>query len=476
MLKNYFKLAYRNLLSNKLVASINIIGLSIATACCIAVFLFLQNNWTMDNFHENGEHIYIVEHTIEKSYGEEMWGTSPMPIGPMLENDFPQVERSVRTLLHGADIYLGDRVFEEMVYFADVGYFDLFTFPLQEGVADVLTEPDAMVISHELAEKYFPKEEAMGKSLMVNFSSQTKKVFTIKAVAEPFPENTGLRFDLLAGMDAAASLDLADTEDWAAMSRGTFVQLKPGADISILEKSLDKYVALHNAATPERDILSLHFDNLRHPNANADMVINRPAFVAPIMMTVMFAGLGLLMMALSCFNYINISLGHAGKRLKEIAIRKTIGGRKRQLVWQFMSENLLLCFVALLGGLFLTQAFLVPMFNSIMVTKISMSLTEDVQLWSFLLGLLAFTGLASGAYPALYISAFPTVSIFRGKTLFTKKSKLTRGLLTVQFVLAFGTVITSVLLLSAGKYWENLSWGYEPDQTLMVRLDVAEKI
>ena len=475
MLKSYFKLSYRNLLSNKLVSFINIFGLSIAIACCIAVFLFLKNNWTMDNFHVNGDRIYMAEYVMDRPSGEQVWGNPPMPLGAALENDFPQVERSVRVLLQGVEVYLKDQVFEELVYFADPGYFDLFTFPLRSGSPLILNEPDAIVVSDELAQKYFPNEDAMGKAITISFSNQKKKVFTIKGVAEPFPENTGFKFDILAGIEAAATLEITEPDNWAALSRGTFVQMKPGADINVLTKNIDKYVALQNAAIEDRPIKSIIFDNLKNPNPQAHMVYRRPTEAPHPMMTVMFSALALLMMALSCFNYINISLGHSAKRLKEIAVRKAIGGKKRQLIWQFMSENMLLCAIALLLGLAFTQAFLVPLFNSIMVTKISLSFTKSPEILLFLLGLLAFTGVASGAYPAFYISSFKTVSIFRGKTMFSKKSKLTRAFLSVQFVLAFSTVIASVLLLTAGSYWKKLSWGYQPDQTLVVRLDEEGK-
>ena len=473
MFQNYFKLAYRNLLSNKLVSAINIFGLSIAIASCITVFLFLKNYYTLDHFHANAKNIYIAEYIMEKDGTGQIWGNSPMPLGPALADNFPQVERAVRVEMEGVKVYAGDRVFEELFYFTDDGFFDMFTFPLESGSPAVLTEPDGVIISHEMAEKVFPKEDALGKAITVSFGVQGKKVFTVKAIAAPFPDNTGFSFDLLAGLGALASVSPRETESWAAMTRGTFVQLKPGAQIADLEKSMAPYVALHNAANSERLIQSFRFDNLKNPAPMAHEVLRRPAEAPHPYAAMMFAGMALLMFVLSCFNYINISLGQSANRLKEIGVRKVVGGRKRQLIGQFMSENLLLCCIAMVIGLALTQTLLVPFFNSIMTNKISLSLTGNIGIWAFLLGLLAVTGIASGAYPAMYISSFQTVSIFRGKSSFTKKSKLTQVFLCLQFVLAFGTVIGGVLFVSMADVWKQQSWGYQPDRTLVVRLDEA---
>ncbi len=181
MFQNYFILAYRNLLSNKLVSGINIVGLSIAIGCCITVFLFLKNYYTMDNFHVNADRIYMVEHVVENNDGRQVFGSSPMPLGPLLVENFPQVERSVRVELKGVRTYLGSQVFDEFFYFADPGYFDMFTFPLQAGSATALNDLDGVILSHELAEKYFPGEDPMGKTITVGFDGSISRSGTSRS-------------------------------------------------------------------------------------------------------------------------------------------------------------------------------------------------------------------------------------------------------------------------------------------------------
>ncbi|MEM9887571.1 MAG: ABC transporter permease [Bacteroidota bacterium] len=475
MLKNYFKLAYRNLLNNKLVALINIVGLSIAIAASITVFLYLQNEWTTNYFHENGERIFILEYTLDYNNETQIRGDVPIPLGQAITDDFPQIEQFARMDRWNSSVYLGDRVFYESVSFADPSFFNLFTFPLDRGTPQILYEPNAIVISSKLADKYFQDENPMDKVLTIVFSNQEKRVYTIKGVAAPFPENAGFSFDIMAGMNAYQDISESGMNDWANHVSSTFIQLKEGTDADLITSNMDKYISIQNEANKNLQVQAFVLDNLIHPNPKAHEVIGRPSTVTHPLVLFLFGLLAPLMLALSCFNYINIALGVAGKRLTEIGIRKAIGGRKTQLVAQFMTENLLLCFLALLLGLLFAQQILIPLSNASQTQQISLSLSQNPSLWIFLVVLLAFVGMASGAYPAFYISAFQPSTIFKGSQRIIKKNKLTRLFLGVQFILAFGIVITAVLLLAMGKKWTNMDWGYQPDASFVVRLDHAEQ-
>lgn len=474
MFKNYFKLAYRKIALNKAISTINIFGLSIAIGVCIAVFLYLNNHSTMDNFHENGERIFMIEYEVETNGEIETWGSTPRPLAAALANDFPQIEHAVRVETKGSKVYLTDNIFNERVYFADRDYFNMFSFSLEDGSPEILHQPDGIILSAAVAEKYFPKEDPIGQVLTIVFDNQIKKVLTVKGVASPFPENTGFKFDILAGFSLLQSLEKEKLNDWSTYT-GTFVQVQKGTDIAIIAESMDKYVALHNASNESIAIQSFVFDNLIYPNANAFDVKNRPAVALSPMTMIMFSLIALIMMALSCFNYINISLGFASKRLKEIGVRKAIGGKKMELVLQFMSENLLLCSIALLLGLAIAQIIFIPLFNSINPLQISLSLDKNPQLWTFLFGLLAFTAVASGAYPAFYISAFQPAAIFKGSQQVIKKNKTTRLFLSLQFLLTFIAVIFCSLIFYVGKYHESLSWGYQANETMVVRLENAKQ-
>jgi ABC-type antimicrobial peptide transport system permease subunit len=470
MLSTYFRLAWRNLLANKTVALINIFGLSIAVACCIAVFLFLQNYWSLDSFHEHGERIFMVEYVTETDGERQTWGDAPAPIASALAADFPQIERVVRMKREGVKLFNKENSFEEVLVYADTGFFAMFTFPLQYGDPGALADPNAVILSADMAKKYFGEEMPMGRTLTLVTDDQERKQFIVQGVAKPFPNNIGFAFDLLAGYHSVHKT--LKTQDWkTGTSNSVFAQLRRPEDAAQLTPQMSRYLAPFNAGNPEANIIAFALDNLRHPMPGAYDVNRRPAEAPHPLLTLMLSLIALTMMALSCFNYVNISLGGVSRRLKEIGIRKVMGGQREQLIAQFMSENLLLCFIALLIGLMITEAFLVPLLNANFVLKVKFSLMENAGLWLMLAGLLALTAIASGAYPSLYVSSFKPVAIFTGRLKFSGKNILRRGLLTAQFALAFLAVIITVLLMTTLRVWEKLTWGYDPGQTLVVQLN-----
>lgn len=474
MISTYFRLAWRNLLANKTVSLINIFGLSIAVACCIAVFLFLQNYWTLDNFHEHGERIFMVEYVTETDGEKQIWGDAPAPIAAALAADFPQVTRVVRMQRGGVKLFNNENTFNEVLVYADTGFFAMFTFPLQYGDPSALADPNAVILSADMAKKYFGEEMPMGRTLTLMTDDQERKQFVVQGVVKPFPTNLGFSFNLLTGYHAMHKT--LKPQDWKTGANSeVFVQLRQPEDAAQLAPQMARYLAPFNAGNPEANITAFVLDNLRHPMPGAYDVNRRPAEAPHPVLTLMFSLIALTMMALSCFNYVNISLGGVSRRLKEIGIRKVMGGRREQLVAQFMSENLLLCFIALLLGLMITEAFLVPLLNANFVLKIKFSLTENSGLWLMLAGLLALTALASGAYPSLYVSSFKPVAIFTGRLKFSGKNFLRRALLTAQFTLAFLAVIITVVLLTAVGVWEKLTWGYDPSQTLVVQLNDSQQ-
>lgn len=468
MISTYLRLAWRHLLANKTVSLINIFGLSIAVACCISVFLFLENYWTLDNFHEHGERIFMVEYVTEANGEIQTWGDAPAPIASALAADFPQVERAVRMQREGVKLFNQENIFEEVLVYADTGFFEMFTFPLKYGNGTALADPNAIILSAAMAQKYFGDTMPMGRTITLISNNQERRQFIVQGVAEPFPNNIGFAFDLLTGYHSVHKM--LKTEDWKTRTEGVFVLLRQPQDATLLAQQMGRYVTPFNASNPEAQIKSFVLDNLREPAPKAYDVFRRPAEAHHPALTLMFSLIALMMMALSCFNYVNISLGGVSRRLKEIGIRKVMGSQREQLIAQFMAENLLLCFIALVFGLVLTEAFLVPLLNGLMVLKTKLSFAENASLWLMLAGLLALTALASGAYPSLYVSSFKPVAIFSGRQKFSSKNVLRRSLLTAQFVLAFLAVIVTVVLLAAARHWEKLAWGYNPIQTVVVQL------
>ena len=470
MLLNYVKLAYRTLLRNTVPSVINIVGLSIALACCVVVYVFLAVWHSMDSYHENGDRLFLAQHDVERNYQAETWGRMPMPLGPAMETDFPQVERTVRVNWNQATVQHGDQAIDETITFVDVCFFEMLTFPLKYGSPEALADPNAVILSDRTATKYFGDSNPVGQTLIMTFNRQYREAVTVGGVTEPFPSNNGFRFGILMRFDRQDDLGLADLDDWATLTSGLFVQVKQPEDIETITAQMDRYVPVQNAAAPDWPIQSFAFDNFADPAFDAYLIQGRIAEAAHPALSIFFITVALFMLVLSCFNYINISLGSASRRLKEIGMRKVIGGNKRQLVLQFMTENILLCLLALMLGLLLARVFLIPLFNSICIINLDLAFAENVGLWAFLVGLLFFVGVASGAYPALYVASFQPTIIFRGRQKLADNAWFSKAFLTFQFVLAFITVILSVVISMNSRYLIRQDWGYNPAHTLVVEL------
>lgn len=468
MLKNYLLLGFRTLKRNKLASSINIVGLAAAVGCAITIFLVIQEV-TIDDFHENGERVFLVEHVVEQAGRNELWGTAPVPLGPALASDFPQVEHAVRFAEQAAEVRATSYAFQEKIAFADPDFFEVLTFPLKQGQASALTDPAAVIISTQMAEKYFPKGDPMGQLLQINFGEGKAEAFTVQGVAMPFPERASLTFDFLMGYQKRFSLGFAEPDDWQAFTDGTFIELRQAADREVVEAQLSQYLPVQQASGEATQVQSFFMENIQDPNIFLAWKIHRRAMSSfPIWEMAGFAVIGLLLLLVSCFNYINISLGSASSRLKEIGIRKTSGAERRQLIVQFLTENLLLCYLALIGGLVIAWAFIIPLWHNITSMQLSLSLLSNYSLWLFLIGLFAFIGLVSGSYPAFYISSFEPITILRGKLKLGRQKRLTRVLTTIQFTLTVFTICLSLFISSLGNTLLGGDWGYNEAQSLVL--------
>jgi len=465
MFRSYLKSAVRSLHRNKVPSAINIVGLSIALACCVVVYLFLQVYYSLDTFHERGDRIVMAETVEGRGEHAVTWGTVPLALGPALADELPQVERAVRVVWEGADVRTADYAFEERIAFADPAFFEVFSFPLRAGSPTALAQPDAVILSDETAEKYFGDDEPLGQRLTLSLGDAMQTV-TVGGVAEDFPNNASLRFDLLLSLAAHPSADAASWSD----TGHTFLLLRDAADLPSVAAFAARYVEPTNAASGADAAERFVFERLTEPAPDGHTVQRRPTEAPHPVFPLIMVGLAGFMLALSCFNYVNIALGSAARRLNEIGVRKVMGGTKRSLVAQFMMENLLLCALALVIGLGIAWLFLVPLFNQTFVLDVELSLVEDWGLWAFLAGLLAFVAVISGAYPALYVASFEPAEVLRGRRQLAEKRWLTRGLMTAQFAIACLAVLATVLLVMNGRFMLNQDWGYDPDATVVVQL------
>ncbi len=471
MVRNFIKTALRNLVKNRLISFINIFGLSVAIAIGLVVYIFMDFAYGQDEFHKNKESIFLLNNVVARDGAEQVWGDSPAPIGEMLKADFSQIRNIARVDGRNIVMKYEDKVFTEYIWFADPEFLEMFTFPVKQGRKEALQDPSQVVISQSIAEKYFGENDPIGEQIVIT-ANDKKESFTVGGVAAPFPKNASFRFNILFNFEKKFSLyDKEDTDDWTKFIDATFIQLNDPDDITLIRSKMDKYITLQNAADEDWPAQAYVFEPLTTLSQNSYRIRgdisggNDPAG------SIVLITIGSFMMLLACFNYINISISSATKRLKEIGIRKVVGGTKRQLIVQFIGENLIICFFALVLGAIWARTIIAPWFDSQFSIGLELDFYQNPEAWGFLIALLLLTGIGSGAYPAFYISSFRPVNILRGRQKFGKKNTFTRLFLTFQFVLSIITIVFGIAFLQNAEYQRGRDWGYNQAQTLVVPLD-----
>ena len=472
MLGNYIKLALRNLRRNRQLTLINIIGFSTALACCTVIYLFMAWQYSMDAFHEHAERIFLVDYDIELEDGFQRWGNSPMPMGPALKADFPEIQYAVRLADGQGIVRYEDHVFHERARFVDEDFLEMFTFPLKYGDKQALADEQAVIFSEELAIKYFGDTNPIGNVITITFNEHYTDAFVVKGVTEKIPPEASFEFDMLLAYEKQRDVGVSDLNDWSLLTRATFIQLYDPEAIHAVADQTDRYVQLQNAADPDRPILKFVFDPLPDMALNSYKVQGDISGASAPSERLALLFIGLFILSIACFNYVNIAVASAAKRIKEVGIRKVVGSTKSQLTVQFIGENMLLCFFALIVSALLAQFFFVPAFNGLFsVIDLPLDFLGNVNVWLFYLVILIVLGVGTGAYPALYISAFQPAHILKGTYRIRGRNIFAYAFLTFQFILSFTLVMAGIVFSQNAAYQQGRDWGYNQKQTIVVSLD-----
>ncbi|OFY61242.1 MAG: hypothetical protein A2X04_04875 [Bacteroidetes bacterium GWF2_41_9] len=469
MLKNYFLVAFRNLLKNKIFTLINIMGLGIALAVCIVAFFNNMFNYDFDRTHENFESIYRVTSFRDMKGREQEYGISPATLGLELKRDIPGIERSARLLRSESPVKEGDDIFSSNISYVDPEFLDIFTFPIILGDKKSIENQGSVLLSEKMANSLFGKEYPIGKTISVVNDNDREFTYSVGAVYRDLPENSSFRIDVLTHLDNFLLMwDVTDA-DWKLWANAFFVMIPQKSLVPSVAQSLKTYIPVQNKAREDFIINRFNLVALDDVGENTRIIwssglfpsLHPAALYSPPVMA-------LFILLIACFNFANTSISVFGKRLKEIGLRKTFGGQKRQIVTQFMIETIVICFLALIVGLAFAS-FLVPAYSSLWAyMSIKLTFSGYGIFWIFLVLLVLITGFLSGVYPAIYVSSFSPVNVLKGSYLFRGTGMLSLILLTLQFSISAAALVMGIVFAQNSKYQDTLDLGFDRDKLIAV--------
>ncbi len=469
MLKNYIKIAIRNIFRNKVYSFINILGLTLGITCCSLLFLFVIDELSFDDMHTKKDQIYrVVE--IDKN-GEDIryFGQTTPPVGPTLVEEYPEVINYTRIFKFGGHINfeIGDTKYAERdYYFADSRIFEVFDFKLISGdPAHVLSEPGSMVIDTDWAKRLYGDENPLGKEILLDGEHS----FIVRGVMEPLPQNSHIQFKILTSPPTAEDWFKEYMDDWSTYGAYTYVLLEENADYEQLASKLPNFIASHFNTDDNRNFYlqslnDLHF-NSKEVEFGTDQTKGEIAYIY------IFVAVGIFMLLIACINYMNLATAKSLHRGKEIGMRKVSGAQKHQLVLQFLSESILMALISLALSVGLVD-LLLPYFNQLTDKQFVFNVETFGGIFSLLFAITLVVGLLSGIYPAFLMSRLRPANILKGSMSTGRGSVTLRKVLVItQFTLSIIMIIATIVASNQLDYVQNRSLGFNKSQLMVVDIN-----
>ncbi|MFC6103506.1 ABC transporter permease [Olivibacter domesticus] len=478
MLKNYFKIAWRNLLRQRTFSSINILGLALGLATCLLISLYIFDELSFDRFHEKADRIVRVVFKGTTPGGKLNEAHVMPPVAQALKTEFPEVEDATRFRRAGKPIFLinGNRFYEEEMAFADANIFNVFSLPLIHGDSkSALKEPNTVVISQDMAKKYFGRINVLGKLLIIKDSNTPLKV---TGVMENIPANSHFHFDLFTSM---ASFGPASSTSWMESEFFTYLLLKKGVDYKGLEGKLpavfEKYAGpqfpesfgmSYAAFQKAGNAIGLFLQPLTDIHLHSDFASDLSS-PGDIRYVYIFGCIAVFMLIIASINFMNLSTAGASKRAREVSVRKVLGSGRQALTYQFLIESILLVFISLLLAVGLTVAGL-PLFNHLSGKALDFHDVSNLWLLPVLPAFGLIIGLLSGSYPAFFLSSFKPIAVLKGKLSPENKGLGIRsGLVVFQFFVSIVLIFCTMVVYNQLSYMRNKKLGYDKNQVLVIQ-------
>lgn len=461
MIRNFLLITIRNLMKNKVFIFINVFGMGIAIACCIVAYFNWEFDARFDSHHVNRSSIYRVSSVREFEGQTTLYGHAPHPLGMTIKQNIPDVSKVVRYSGSYSDFKVDDNIFRAGLAYVDPEFFEVFSFELLSGSPAGLKDKSKVFLSEEMATKLFGTTDVVGKQLTQVLGADLKE-FTVGGVFKKQPPNSSFTEESYAHYENVYDDDKSVKEDdWKARNT-LFVMISDPTRLETVYNQMQTYRENNNKVREDFQIKEFVLDPLvgmgQRDSTNDTWTYlrpanNRAAVFAPIIMAV-------LILLIACFNLTNTAIAISSRRLKEIGIRKVMGSLRIQLIFQFIGETLFICSLALIVGLFLGEILLGAWNAMWEQMKLTAHYIDSPEFSIFIIGMLVFTALVAGSYPAFYISNFEPVSILKGKLKFGGTNYFTRTLLVFQYAFSLVAVIFALAFYENSKFQRDFDLGF----------------
>ncbi|WDF53337.1 ABC transporter permease [Mucilaginibacter sp. KACC 22063] len=477
MIKNFLKIAFRNMLRHKGYFAINVLGLAIGLSICLMISLFVIDELSYDRYNENADRIYRVNTEIKVNGSGTPSRSTPAPLADKLMKDYPQIEQATR--IGGGDNMLvlkGTETFiEPGSFFADANIFNVFSLPLIAGdTKTALAQPNTMVVSASMARKYFNSTDVIGKTLKVNNSEYYK----ITGVIEDMPAASHLHFNSIRSVVSQAQ---SRSDFWLNNMYSTYVLVRPG----VTRQNLDSFLRTIAAKYAEPQVMSTVHSSFADLEKKGDYfkyksiplteihlhsnVTNEAEPSGDVRYVYMFILIGIIIIAIACVNFTNLSTARSAGRSKEVGIRKVLGSDRKNLITQFLTESIITSLIALTIALVITMLCL-PYFNQIAGKAITFGFVTNIKLLIAVVLVTVVIGFLAGIYPAFYLSAFEPIQVLKGRLSTGFKGSWLRNILVVfQFTAAIVLIVCTLIIYSQLQYIHNKDLGYNREHVVVLK-------
>lgn len=485
MFQNYLKIAWRNLMKNKTFSFINIFGLSVGLTCCMLMTLYIINELSYDKYQANADNIYQLETTFIQQGQEHKMPNTPAPMAQAMQHDFPEVQQTTRLM----SLFAEDKTllqynekngtpksfYEDKGYLADSTFFRMFTYNFIEGNPQTaLDNPNTIVLSQEIARKFFGSQPALNKTIRISSSTNGDNDFLVTGVFAPInkPSHINGRFFIsMRGGNVEQYIKQSGTSFAMNNMFFTYLQLAPNTNINNLQAKfpafIDKYAG--------NDLKAMGFQKKQflvalkdiHLRSGLDQNVTPPGSMTYLYI---LASIALFTLIIACINFMNLSTARSVKRSAEVGIRKVMGAERRSLISQFLGESVLLSVIAFVFAYLITM-LLLPAFNAVSGKELSLSFSSDSITIACFFSLSVIAGLLAGSYPAFYLSSFKPIKVLKGRFSNTLAAvSLRKGLVVFQFIISVVLIIASVVINQQMRYMRSADLGFDKDSQIIIPL------